>query len=106
MLKNNESVNFLDLKLYKNNNNILTDIYRKPTDNLSYVPFNSYHPSHVKRNIPYNLFRRIYLLVTDPKIINNRINELKFHLKGLKYPHSLIMDAINKAKGNLSLIHI
>ena len=64
------------------------------------VPFNSYHPSHVKTNIPYNLFRRIYLLVTDPKIINNRINELKFHLKGLKYPHSLIIDAINKAKGN------
>lgn len=94
---NNDYINFLDLNIYKKDNHLETDIYRKPTDNLTFVPFDSNHPSHVKRNIPYNIFRRIILLVSEPSNQLKRINEVKNQLINLNYPNRLLNDAIKKS---------
>ena len=94
---NLENINFLDVSISVSDDKYVTDIYRKPTDNFSYVPFDSYHPGHIKRNIPYNLFRRISLIVSNPTIKLKRMNEVKNELLKLKYPITLINDAINKS---------
>ena len=67
MEKSFTSLNFLDVLVYIHNLTLKTDIYRKPTDTMSYVPFDSVHPRHILRNtdIPYNLAIRIKRIVTD-----------------------------------------
>jgi hypothetical protein len=42
-----DTVNFLDLRLVKCGDFILTDIYHKDTDSRNYIHFNSCHPSHL-----------------------------------------------------------
>lgn len=97
------SLNFLDVRVYRDDDLLVkTDIYRKPTDTMSYVPFDSAHPRHVLRNIPYNLAFRIKRIVSDPRIRQMRYNTLKTRLSQLKYPSSLITDAITKAENRIN----
>ena len=96
VLHNNVAIPFLDVTIYKHNNRLETDIYHKPTDSFNYLPFHSQHPRHVTRNIPYCLARRIIMLVTNPTIRHQRLQNLKNILLELKYPEHLLNDAINK----------
>ena len=100
-----ETVNFLDLIIYKDNNKIETDIYYKETDTKQYLNYNSNHPRHIKNNIPFNLARRIRNIVSDDKIRKIRMEELKEYLKLCNYPIKLIKSGIKKAN-ELSLIDL
>jgi hypothetical protein len=96
-----KELSFLDVFIKIDSNNIIeTDIYRKPTDSMNYVPFTSAHPKHVIKNIPYNLAYRISRIVSNTNRKNERFNELQQRLTQLKYPESLIKDAIRKANIN------
>jgi hypothetical protein len=94
-LSSNSAV-FLDIKLFRFNDTIITDIYHKPTDSFQYLPFSSNHPRHVKRNVPYILASRIQRIVSDTNLRIYRFNEMKYRLIKLKYPIKLIDDAINR----------
>lgn len=98
--KSTRKLNFLDVLVYVDSNigNIHTDLYRKPTDTMNYVPFNSAHPHHILKNIPYNLARRIKMIVSDKKQRIIRYKELRSRLIQLKYPCTLIDDAIIRAE--------
>ena len=93
-----DACHFLDVTISQENGNYTTDIYCKPTDSKQYLPFNSFHPRHVKRNIPYALAIRIKRIVSNEKARELRFNELKRRLVNLAYPSFLINDAIAKAK--------
>ena len=54
-----ESINFLDTTVIKSNNVLTTTLYVKPTDRNNYLPFDSAHPLHCKRGLPYGQFLRI-----------------------------------------------
>ena len=73
-------------------------IYHKPTDSYNYLNFTSNHPSHVKRNIPYCLARRIRGIISDPKLRLENYKLLKLKLTKKLYPEKLINDAICKAE--------
>ena len=92
-----DNATFLDIKLTKRNNAIITDIFYKETDTKQYLEFNSNHPRHVKNNIPFNLARRICTIVTEPQIREERLRELKDFLSQRKYPDGLISNGILKA---------
>ena len=49
-----QSLNYLDIeiKLYPTGK-IETDIYYKPTNTHNYLDYNSHHPPHIKKNIPF-----------------------------------------------------
>ena len=94
----NTSISFLDIKVIKQGTKILTDIFYKTTDTHQYLNFKSCHPAHTKRNIPYNLARRICTIVTDENTKNQRLAELKTFLTAQSYPETLIISAINEAK--------
>jgi hypothetical protein len=92
-------IHFLDVLVsFGDNNTIKTDIYHKSTDSFNYVPFTSNHPRHTLKNIPYVLSHRIQQIVSDEEIRAERYATLKCHLLRLKYPNTLINDAIDKAQ--------
>ncbi|XP_062576664.1 uncharacterized protein LOC134238563 [Saccostrea cucullata] len=89
---------FLDILIIKEGRKIITDLYYKSTDSHQYLIFNSCHPSHTKRNIPFNMARRICTIVIDEDRRNTRLCELRIFLSRQKYPSKLIEAAIQKAK--------
>ena len=92
------SVPFLDVLLTKKGETISTDIYRKPTDTFNYLPFDSAHPRATKINIPYNLSRRIRLIVSDNITRYTRYDELETQLVSKNYPKELIKSQIERAE--------
>ncbi len=55
-----EKINFLDLTIYKGDDNKLqTTLVRKPTDCNSLLHYGSFHPFHLKNNIPFGQFQRL-----------------------------------------------
>ena len=58
-------INFLDTTVYRQNNQLLTKVYRKPTDRSMYLHSNSYHPSNLKRNIPYGQALRMKKIFSE-----------------------------------------
>ena len=95
----NQSLPFLDILLKIENGKIVTDIYHKPTDTYNYLPFNSAHPRSTKLNIPFNLARRIRMIVTDTITRTERYEELLHILKSKGYPVNITRNAIKKAEG-------
>lgn len=90
MEKSDKELPFLDLRIIKNGSCITTDLYCKPTDTHQYLDFRSCHPSHTKRNIPFNLARRICTIITDKTLRSKRLEELKIFLQRHRYPKNLI----------------
>ena len=76
---------FLDILIIKQNNKISTDLFYKETDSHQYLLFNSCHPSHTKRNIPFNLARRICSIVTNEELRTKRLIELTTYLQRQTY---------------------
>ena len=97
MENSSSSMHFLDVKLYKKSNRLETDVYRKPTDSMSYVPYKSCHPRHILRNIPFSLACRLKKIVSEKEILPLRLEELKQKLIRLDYPKKLIDGSIEKA---------
>ena len=93
----NNSLPYLDVRVIITEGKVITDIFSKATDTYNYVPFNSAHPRHVIRNVPYSLARRIRGIVSDDELLPIRMGEMTRRLKNKKYPSKLIQDAINKS---------
>ena len=96
--KSFEKIIFLDVILLKKSDRIETEIYHKETDVDSVLPFNSCHPKHILRNIPFNAARRIKCLTDDPEKVEINFNKLKDKFIKAKYPQGIIETAINSAK--------
>ena len=89
--------NYLDIKILVKDNKIITDLFQKPTDSQHYVPFISSHPSHTKRNIPFNLARRICTIVEERNTRDQRLTELKNTLVKQGYSIQLVEFGAQKA---------
>ena len=48
-----ETVNFLDLTIYKREKRIETDLFYKKTDSKQYLHYYSNHQRHIKNNVPF-----------------------------------------------------
>ena len=72
---------FLDVLLKIDNGTIATDIYHKATDTHNYLPFTSSHPRATRVDIPYNLARRIHMIVSDKTTRDERYSELSINLQ-------------------------
>lgn len=53
-----QSVEFLDTKVLINNGKIDTELFIKPTNAMSYLKRNSFHPTHTFNSLPYGEFIR------------------------------------------------
>ena len=61
-LEQDESINFLDMTLIRNNNMIITNWFRKQTLSDRVINYSSNHPTQQKKNIVFNLVDRAILL--------------------------------------------
>ena len=94
-----QTLNFSDVKVILNEDNIIsTDIYYKPTNAHEYLNYNSDHPEHTKKNIPYNLAKRILCFVSDPVQENYRLQQLRSFLQNREYPETVINRSFFNAK--------
>ena len=67
--------NFLDVNIILNSRNeISTDAYYKDTNTHDYLPYDSAHPKSCKKNVPYNVAKRIIAFVTDTTKVELRLN--------------------------------
>ena len=94
-----QTLNFLDITfmLYANGT-LKTDIYYKPTNSHQYLNYDSFHPLHIKNNIPYGLTKRILSFVTDPEKMEFRLEQLRSWLRKCNYPDQVIEKGIHNAR--------
>ena len=73
-----QSLNFLDINLKILENNLVFDVFHKPTNSFNYLTYTSCHPPHTKNNISLSLAKFIVSVVTNN--IKNQVKGLKEHL--------------------------
>ena len=90
---------FLDTIIYKaNENQILTRLYHKPTDNKQYLHYNSAHPWKQKRSVPYGLLIRCKWICSEETYFNKESKTIIQQLTSRKYPTNLLQEALEKVK--------
>ncbi|XP_043469746.1 uncharacterized protein LOC122503318 [Leptopilina heterotoma] len=83
------SINFLDLKLIRDNNKIITNWYQKPISSDRLINYFSDHPLQQKKNIVYNLVDRAFSL-SNKKFQFDNLKKIKNILKNNNYPSDFI----------------
>ena len=91
--------NFLDVMvILHDNRTVETEIYYKATNNHHYLEYNSFHPQHVKDNIPYTLAKRILVFTTCDTKVTQELKRLSTWLHESGYPISVIKKATHNAR--------
>ncbi|KAL8607498.1 hypothetical protein ACOMHN_004468 [Nucella lapillus] len=67
-----------------------------PQDAAMILPFNSCHPRHCPRSIPYSQCLRLRRICSEDSVFVKRCQELKVKLQRRGYPGSLIDAAMRK----------
>ena len=91
-----ESAVFLDIMTKKHGNQIHTELYTKPTDNHTYLDFNSCHPYHIKQSIPHSQILRVRRNCTNWHDFLKHALHLISHFQRRNYPEKLIRSAISR----------
>ena len=82
--------NFLDLCIENQNGSLITKVYHKPSYEPYYLPFNSIHPMHMKKNIPFTMLLRAIRYCSSFILFINERESLRMALLLNKYPETLI----------------
>ncbi|CAF4206126.1 unnamed protein product [Rotaria sordida] len=86
---------FLDLYMENRDGILFTTVYQKPSYEPYYLPFNSIHPLHMKKNIPFTmLFRAIKYCSTFQTYLDER-EKLRMALLLNRYPNKIIEQQFN-----------
>ena len=92
------SINFLDTTVELWNKRLTTTLYVKPTDRNNYLPFDSAHPYHCKKGLPYGQFLRIRRICSLESDFQKHCVRKAALLRQKGYPLSLLTDAYKRAK--------
>ena len=84
------STNFLDLHIQNDNGILVTHVFHKPSYEPYYLPFNSIHPMHMKKNIAFTMFLRAIGYCSTFQLFVNERESLRMALLLNKYPGNLI----------------
>ena len=84
------SINFLDLSIENQNGSLITKVYHKPSYEPYYLPFNSIHPMHMKKNIPFTMLLRAVRYCFSFILFISERESLRMALLLNKYPETLI----------------
>ena len=91
-------INFLDVTVMEKGNQLITDLYVKPTDTYQYIHASSCHVSHCKKSIPFSRALRLNRIVSVNAFFDKRCNELEVWLKERRYSDKLVRGQIIKAR--------
>ena len=93
-----EKVNFLDVKIFKKGNSLITDLFVKKTDGHQYLQPSSCHPYHCMKAIPYSQALRLNRICSEKETYDRRCNQLTEWLKERDYKEDVIKEQILRAK--------
>ena len=91
-------INFLNVTVMKKGNQLVTDLYVKPTDTNQYLHASSCHFSHCKKSIPFSQPLRLNRICSENAFFDKRFNELEIWLKERGYSDKLVRGKILKAR--------
>ena len=91
-----QSISFLDLFIKNDNGKLVTKVHHKPSYEPYYLPFNSIHPMHIKKNIPFAMFLRAIRYCSTFQLFIEERESLRMALLLNKYPNSLIQEQFDK----------
>ena len=80
------------------NFNLVTDVYRKPTDANRYLQFTSYHPRHVFSSVVYSSGLRYRRLINCDDALHRRLDELALIFEKSGYPRKFVSEILEKIK--------
>ena len=93
-----ENISFLDIKVIKKGNQLLTDLYIKPTDTHQYLHASSCHVFHSKKSIPYSQALRLNRICSENSFFDKRCNDLDIWLRERGCGDKLVWKQILKAR--------
>ena len=102
----NQFAQFLDIKLkfeFGSSQQLVTDIYRKPTDANRYLHFTSHHPRHVFSSVVYSAALRYRRIINNDETLHMRLQELNAIFKNSGYPTKMVNTILQKV-GNFSRV--
>ena len=93
-----EKLVYLDVTLIKTVRGIESEIYHKDTDIDTILPYDSCHPRHTVKGIPFNLARRVKTLTDDPIRAERKLLSLRDRFLRCRYPPGVVETAIETAR--------
>ena len=91
--ESNNTINFLDVSIQREDNNIITDIYRKPTFTGEAMKWSSFSPSSSKTKLISTLVDRA-MKICSPSRLNSEILRLKTLFRQNGYPDEVVEKTI------------
>ena len=91
-----EEIHFLDLSVRKTNNQLITDLYIKPTDTHRYLHGSSCHVYHFEKSIPYSQALHLNRICSENSSYNKHCNDLEVWLREWGYSDKLVRQQILK----------
>ena len=93
-----DSVVFLDLRVSVKGNRVETSMYSKPSDTHAYLLPSSCHPTHICKNIPQGVMKRVRRNCSEESTRLQTYHEYKKYLGQRNYAEDLIEEAIRQAE--------
>ena len=93
------SVDFLDTTISINSEGkLVTDLFKKSSDRVTYLQPSSCHPGHICKNIPYSLGYRLKRICSSEETFQIRLKELSVDLQSRGYSVKVIKNSFGKLK--------
>ncbi|CAF4710620.1 unnamed protein product [Rotaria sp. Silwood1] len=89
------TADFLDLHMENQDGQLFTTVYQNPSYESYYLPFNSIHPLHMKKNIIFTMFLRTSRYCSTFQVYLNEREKLRMALLLNKYPNRIIDEQFN-----------
>lgn len=87
-------VSFLDLLIIKDNNNLVTDLYRKPKVKNTILRGQSFHPTCLKKSLPISQFKRIHRICIYNEMYEKQCQDLCWRFYERGYANNSIGEAV------------
>lgn len=100
---NSDRVSFLDMWVIKNNNSIITTLYRKDTDKNTLLMASSFHPTPLKKGLPISQFFRLRRICHSTDDFKEKAADMKDRFLNRGYSASCIDHAYELALGKTRL---
>ncbi len=92
-------MNFLDVQVIRKDNQIVTDLYTKPTDTHQLLYRSSCHPNHTKKRIPYGQALCTRCICSDDSCFERHLGNLEKFLLDRGYDKGETQGQFNRVKG-------
>ena len=81
---------FLDINITRQNNQLKTSVYRKPTFSGVFTRYESYIDQSYKKSLIFTLLSRCYSIFSDYTLFHSEVEKLRETFKKNSYPSGII----------------